>query len=195
MKEILDNIDFGRIVLFEKFITSAQSITCFNELRAIDWLDHKILMYGKWVSEPRGVSFFGDENIEYTYSGKKIRAEKWNNLLLSLKNEINQKTDSYYNSVLVNHYKDGEDYMGWHSDNEIELGNDPHIASLSFGAPRDFILRLKSDHTKKIKILLNSGDLLLMEDKIQKLWEHSLPKRKKIEEARINLTFRSILQT
>jgi alkylated DNA repair dioxygenase AlkB len=192
IKEVLNDDELGRIVLLEQFLNPITSSDILQELRKTVWSNHQILMFGKWVTEPRRIAFFGDPNISYKYSNQKMNLIPWTATLDSLKCKINEFTGVYYNSVLVNFYRDGEDYMGWHSDNEPELGVNPHICSLSLGQERDFILRLKENHATKIKIKLQSGDLLLMEDKIQSLWQHSLPKRKRAYKERINLTFRQI---
>jgi alkylated DNA repair dioxygenase AlkB len=193
VKILLNDKILGRIVLIEQFLGPAKSHEILLELKYTKWSDHKILMFGKWVQEPRRVAFYGDEGLSYSYSRQKMDLMAWTNLLSSLKEKINDLFGGDYNSVLINYYRNGEDYMGWHSDNEPELGVNPHICSLSLGEQRDFILRQKSDHSKKIHIPLQSGDLLLMEDQVQDMWEHSLPKRKRAHGERINLTFRNIV--
>jgi alkylated DNA repair dioxygenase AlkB len=194
MKKILSDKDLGSIRLFEQFLDPVTSHQVMLELKQTEWSDHKILIFGKWIQEPRRVAFFGNTDISYTYSGMEMALNPWTNRLESLKNSINLFTGKNFNSVLVNYYRTGDDYMGWHSDNEVELGENPHVCSLSLGQSRDFIFRLRTDHSKKIKICLQSGDLLLMENKIQKLWQHSLPKRKRANGERINLTFRNIIK-
>lgn len=194
MKILMDDKNLGHIALREQYLDPFESHKLLTELKKSEWSNHKILMFGKWISEPRKVSFYGDEGISYTYSRKKMVLQPWTPLLKKLKDRINSLSDKSFNSVLINYYRNGDDYMGWHSDNETELGENPHICSLSLGQERDFVLRLKSDHTKKLKILLQSGDLLFMQDHIQELWEHSLPKRKRAIGERINLTFREIIK-
>ena len=116
-------------------------------------------------------------------------------VLLQLKEKVENYSEIKFNSVLLNEYPDGEVGMGWHSDDEKELGTDPIIASLSFGANRDFIFKHKTDRSiENVKLHLKSGSLLLMLGSTQHYWKHSLPKRLKVKEPRINLTFRNIIQ-
>ena len=192
MKEILNDKNLGRIILIEQFYDVFESRQILNTLKVGPWSDHKILMFGKWITEPRKTAFYADKDVSYSYSGYQYDCLPWTNTLLRIKEKINADFNYYFNSALINYYRDGDDYMGWHRDNEIELGINPHIASLSFGESRDFLFRLKSNPSNKIKVTLQSGDLLLMEDKIQSLWEHSLPKRKRQNNERVNITFRRI---
>ena len=98
-----------------------------------------------------------------------------------------------FNSVLANNYRHGQDSMGWHSDDEPELGPEPVIASLSFGAERPFDFRHKRDHHLKHRLLLSHGSLLVMQGNTQQLWQHQLPKRSRVQAGRVNLTFRWIV--
>ncbi len=195
MKTILSDRKLGDIYLFESMFDGDFSHRVQEQMDQIKWLNHKIKVYGRYVKEPREVAFYGNRGVQYSYSGQRLNACEWLPIFRELKDSLDLKLGTYYNSVLVNRYRDGHDYMGWHSDNEKELGKNPIISSVSFGSPRDFILRLKKDHTQKIKIHLKNGDLLVMGDLIQDLWEHSLPKRLKVTEARLNLTFRTIEQS
>jgi alkylated DNA repair dioxygenase AlkB len=97
-----------------------------------------------------------------------------------------------FNSVLLNWYRDGEDHLSWHSDDEKELGKNPIIASANFGESRDFVVRLKSDHSQKITFPLKHGTLLIMKGELQHYWEHAVPKRKNVQRSRFNMTFRRI---
>ena len=106
--------------------------------------------------------------------------------------EIEALAKTEFNSVLMNWYRNGDDYLNWHADDEKELGLNPVICSVNFGAKRDFILRMNDDNDIKITIPLTHGSLLLMSGELQHFWQHSVPKRKKINEMRINLTFRFI---
>ena len=102
-------------------------------------------------------------------------------------------TKMRFNGVLLNLYRDGNDSMGWHRDNEVELGKEPTIASVSFGASRDFKLRHTSDKSLLINQVLEDGSLLIMAGQCQDYWLHSLPVRKRVKEPRINLTFRYLV--
>ena len=157
----------------------------------IDWHHDKLNMYGKEVYLPRYSAWYGDSNKPYTYSGLTLQPKKWNKGLLYIKNEIEKVAKTQFNSVLMNWYRDGEDYINWHADNEKELGKNPIIASVNFGKTRDFIIR-KNDKSEKITIPLKHGTLLIMSGEMQHFWQHSVPKRKKVKQARFNLTFRDI---
>lgn len=158
----------------------------------INWKQDWIRMFGKQLPLPRLTSWYGDSGKVYTYSGITSRPNEWNTGLLHLKRKIEQFAKTEFNSVLLNWYRSGNDYVSWHSDDEKELGSAPVIASASFGATRDFILRRKDDHSAKIVVSLEHGSLLLMKGETQLCWEHSIPKRKKVSESRFNLTFRRI---
>lgn len=162
-------------------------------LKEVSWRDDKILMFGKEMSQPRKVAWYGEKDICYTYSKIKMFANEWSPTLKFLQQYLLKRTGQEFNSVLINLYRNGEDYMSWHSDDEAELGINPVIASLSMGAPRDILFRCKSDLSKKLKLQLANGSLLIMQGETQTYWQHMLPKRKKVHEARLNLTFRNIL--
>lgn len=167
----------------------------FNKIEFLNikWKHDKINMYGKQLPLPRLTSWYGDEGKSYTYSGITSHPNIWNKGLLYIKNEIEKVSSVKFNSVLLNWYRSGEDHQGWHSDDEKSLGNNPTIASVSFGETRDFIMRRKDDPTQKIVIPLKHGTLLIMKGELQHFWQHSVPKRKKVKNSRFNLTFRRIL--
>ena len=144
---------------------------------------------------PRLTSWYGDEGKSYSYSGIKSMPNAWNKGLIFIKEKIEAIADVEFNSVLLNWYRDGEDYLNWHADNEKELGSNPVIGSVNFGETRDFCLRLNSDTSKKITIPLSHGTVLIMRGEIQHFWEHCVPKRKNIKNLRINLTFRKIMNS
>lgn len=158
----------------------------------INWNQDTINLYGKTSPLPRLTAWYGDSESSYSYSGIKSKPNPWNKGLLYMKSEIERVTCTSFNSVLLNWYRDGDDHLGWHADNERELGTNPTIASLSLGETRDFVLRLNNAPSEKFTIPLEHGSLLVMYGDIQKFWQHSLPKRKKIRKSRINLTFRQI---
>jgi alkylated DNA repair dioxygenase AlkB len=159
----------------------------------IDWQHDKLNMYGKEVYLPRYSAWYGDSDKPYTYSGLTLQPKKWTKGLFGIKKQIEKITTVKFNSVLMNWYRDGKDHMGWHADAEPELGKNPVIASINFGATRDFMIR-KNDNPKNntIKIPLEHGTLLIMAGEMQHFWQHSVPKRVNIQESRINLTFRII---
>jgi alkylated DNA repair dioxygenase AlkB len=153
-------------------------------------------MYGKRIAVPRLTAWFGDAETNYTYSGLTMVPEPWTPELLELKSRLEPRArGTTFNSVLLNLYRDGNDSVAWHSDDEPELGRNPVIASLSLGQARSF--RLKHDHDDSIppvQIELTHGSLLVMSGALQHHWKHQLPKRRSVNLGpRINLTFRQIL--
>ena len=182
--EYIENFfDFDQSQLYMKHLT--------NDIK---WKREKIRMWGKEIVTKKRIAWYADEGKSYTYSGSTFHPDQWNELLLEIKKYVEQYIKFQFNSVLLNEYPNGKVGMGWHSDNERELGIDPIIASLSFGANRDFIFKHKTNKSyENIKIHLKSGSLLLMLGSTQHHWKHSLPKRLKVREPRINLTFRKIL--
>lgn len=163
-------------------------------LEETDWHQPEIWMFGRLVKTPRLTAWHGDERATYKYSGIVNRPMPWTPLLQHLRNLVESQTNKKYNSVLLNLYRNGNDHLSWHSDNEAELGVDPTIASLSLGASRTFCLRSKtmSTNQKRFDIVLTNGSLLCMRGCTQALWDHSIKKEPKILEPRINLTFRSV---
>ena len=167
----------------------------FQALReSIDWKHQPIKMFGRSVMQPRLTAWYGDEGTEYSYSGLMNYPVPWNSRLHEIKKKVEELSKHKFNSVLLNLYRDGQDSMGWHQDNEVELGVNPTIASVSFGAIRQFQMRHKFDKSiPKLDIGLQDGSVLIMSGETQKYWQHQVPKTKKLLGERINLTFRSIL--
>jgi alkylated DNA repair dioxygenase AlkB len=159
----------------------------------IRWQHDRIKFYGKVIPLPRLTAWYGDEGKSYTYSGLTMHPHPWNEGLCSIKQAIESIAQVTFNSVLLNWYRNGDDHMSWHADDETELGKNPTIASVNFGVSRDFVLRRKDDPTQKIKIPLHHGTLLVMRGALQHHWQHSVPKRKRVSGSRFNLTFRRIL--
>ena len=154
-----------------------------------DWEQRSIVMFGREVPQPRLNSWYGD--VSYSYSGIAMVPRPWTPLLTSLRERCEELTGARYNSVLVNLYRDGDDSMGWHADDERELGPEPAIASLSLGALRKF--RLRHRETREIvEVEPESGSLIFMSGLSQACWMHEVPKTKRATDARINLTFRWI---
>lgn len=174
----------------KNFLTEKESNELYNYLvNNLDWEEREITIFGKTYLQPRLVKWFGDK--DYTYSNSLMKKSPLPEILEKIKNKIEAKTNSKFNSVLLNYYRNGQDSMGKHSDDEKELGVKPVIASLSLGTQRDFIIRSKFD-LKLYKISLENGSLLIMKSDSQKCYTHELPKRAKIKSGRINLTFRHI---
>jgi len=155
------------------------------------WSQDEIVMAGRCVRIPRLQAWYGDAT--YRYSGLSMKPIAWTPVLLDIKQKVEALTEARFNSVLLNLYRDGQDSVGWHSDDESELGVSPVIASVSLGASRDFSLRQKKPGIEKLKLRLSSGDLLLMSGPLQHNWQHQLPKTQQPVGERINLTFRRVV--
>ena len=141
---------------------------------------------------PRLTSWYGDSDKPYTFSGITLNPHTWNKELLEIKNKIEPKCEVSFNSVLLNLYRDGSDSISWHTDAEKELGKNPIIASVNFGAERKF--QIRHNETKEaIEIILNHGSLLIMKGELQHFWKHQVPKTKDVLKERVNLTFRVII--
>lgn len=159
----------------------------------IDWKQYPIRLFGKTMLQPRLIAWYGDPNITYKYAQTTLTASGWTPTLKTLQEQLLESTQLHFNSVLANWYRDGQDSMGWHSDNEKELGEQPAIASISLGAARTLHFRTVEKPHQRASVLLESGSLLLMKGDSQDLWQHQLPKSKKVQAGRINLTFRQIV--
>lgn len=165
-----------------------------DHLRAqLPWTVHRIRMFGREIPSPRLSCWIGDADARYRYSGTQFEPQPWTQALQALRLRLNTRLDAAFNSVLANCYRDGRDSMGWHSDDEPELGSQPLIASLSLGATRRFLLRRRDDHSIRLAIELEAGSLLLMAGDTQRYWQHALPRTARPVGERINLTFRQIL--
>ena len=182
----------GQAHYFGIILNAEQKHNYFNELlNKIEWTNEKLVMFGKEITTKRKVAFYGDSLMSYTYSNKTKQALTWTPLLMEIKQLATSYTGSNYNACLLNLYHDGEEGMGWHSDDEKEIIPNSSIASLSFGAERKFAIKHKATNQTH-SILLESGSLFEMLGSFQKHWLHSMPKSKKIIAPRINLTFRQM---
>jgi alkylated DNA repair dioxygenase AlkB len=158
---------------------------------SVDWKQQEIRMYGRSVPMPRLTAWYGDPGVAYTYSGLRNEPAPWNDVLLDILAELYAFTGYRFNSVLLNRYRDGNDSISWHADDEPELGESPIIASLSFGAARTFKLR-KTESGEEASIVLESGSLLMMRGASQHVYRHCVPKERKALGERLNLTFRVV---
>ncbi len=182
----------GFVHYHPKFISGAESALLMNQLqKSLLWEADQIMMFGKLVVTRRKVAWAGNPNCAYTYSGVLKQPQSWTMELLVLKRHLEELTQSEFNSCLLNFYHDGEDGMGWHSDDEKELDASAPIASLSLGAQRKFAFRHKEDKTTA-PLYLENGSALIMRAPTQEFWKHALLKTKTIHAPRINLTFRKI---
>ena len=180
----------GSVYHFERFFKKDEDFIS-SLTKHLSWRNDKIKMFGKILEQKRKVAWCGDPGTKYIYSGIKLIATGWSSEVLQIKEQIAKSFDVDFNSCLINRYRNGDDYMSYHSDSEKELKSNPQIFSISFGARRDFLL--KHNVSKEIvKVSLGHGDLLIMEDETQHYWKHSIPKRKNVNQERLNLTFRKI---
>ncbi|MFZ6819948.1 alpha-ketoglutarate-dependent dioxygenase AlkB family protein [Undibacterium sp. Ji22W] len=198
----LIELDNARLDYFPNFYTQTKADELLTALqREIPWRQEQIRIAGIQRLQPRLSAWFGDAEATYTYSGLHLFPQVWTPLLLDIKQNIDHvvadtfrlQTPSYFNSVLLNYYRDQHDSMGWHSDDETELGAQPVIASLSLGGSRVFALKHKKRKELNYKISLAHGSLLIMSGNTQKHWLHAIAKETQVCNARINLTFRQIL--
>ncbi|PCK32012.1 alpha-ketoglutarate-dependent dioxygenase AlkB family protein [Pseudoalteromonas piscicida] len=176
-------------------ISFDKSLALYDALLAsVPWQQNTITLFGKTHQTPRLERFIADPGVRYSYSGKLLENAPWPPMLLGIRATLEQRFNVTFNAVLANFYRDGQDSMGWHSDDEPELGPTPVIASLSLGATRKFKIRHKSNQSVT-DILLETGSLLVMQGDSQRDYQHALPKQAKVTQGRINLTFRSVGNT
>ncbi|WP_419147378.1 alpha-ketoglutarate-dependent dioxygenase AlkB family protein [Pseudoalteromonas 'SMAR'] len=174
---------------FDKSIALYQALS-----QSLAWQQNSIRLFGKSHTLPRLELFIADPDVRYSYSGKVLNNAPWPPMLLGIRNTLEQRFGQLFNAVLANYYRDGQDTMGWHSDDEPELGAQPLIVSLSLGASRKFKIRDK--HSKAVTdLMLETGSLLVMQGNSQRDYQHALPKQAKVHQGRINLTFRSVGNT
>ncbi|PPJ41555.1 MULTISPECIES: alpha-ketoglutarate-dependent dioxygenase AlkB [unclassified Pseudoxanthomonas] len=159
---------------------------------ALPWSVHRIRLFGRDVDSPRLSAWIGDADAVYRYSGTAFTPLAWTDALSALRLRLQAELGVPFNSVLANLYRDGRDAMGWHSDDEPELGPQPVIASISLGAPRRFLLKHRQEATMRAAIALPHGSLLVMSGDTQRLYRHALPRTTRPLGPRINLTFRHV---
>jgi alkylated DNA repair dioxygenase AlkB len=184
----------GEILFIRNFLSPTEAEK-YHEvlLKTIHWKQEQISFFGKTYPVPRKTAWYGNEGLNYSYSGINCFPETWTEALLNIKVAIEKITPpEEFTSVLLNLYNDGNDKMGWHADDEKELGVNPTIASLSIGATRRFDIKHKYHRELQYKFELTSGSLLVMRGALQHHWVHQIPVQKKVVNPRINLTFRTI---
>lgn len=183
----------GTVNYFGPILSVAETTRYYqNLLHHIPWKNDEAVIFGRHIVTARKVAWYGDNDFSYTYSGTTKQARAWTPELAGLKTLVEKLANTTFNSCLLNLYHDGNEGMAWHSDDEKSLGKDSTIASVSFGAEREF--RLKHKRTdERVSVLLGSGSLLVMKDTTQTHWLHCIPKSKKILTPRINLTFRTMI--
>ncbi len=192
-EKITFDLPDASVVYFPELFEAQKAHLLFEKLyREIPWQQDDITVFGKNHPQPRLTALFGNEGKPYSYSNIVMQPHPWNAILTFIKEEVEAACGEKFTTVLLNLYRDGKDSNGWHADNERELGRNPVIASVSFGAERVFHLQHNSIKEAKQKIVLEHGSLLLMGGTTQHFWKHQIPKTAKPIGPRINLTFRSI---
>ncbi|WP_319781975.1 alpha-ketoglutarate-dependent dioxygenase AlkB [Oceanisphaera sp. IT1-181] len=179
---------------------AAEADVWFAQLKKSDipWQQHTLRMFGRELNEPRLSCWMGD--LPYRYSGQTRMPAPWHPVVREICQRVSAICEQPFNGVLLNWYRDGQDSMGWHADDEPELGINPTVASVSLGATRRFKLRHKlrpkaGRHSREQReLLLNHGSLLVMAGEMQHHWQHALPKMAACSGPRINLTFRWLVE-
>ncbi len=184
----------GEIALYRNWMHRDEASVSFEKLRTeLAWEQSIVQIHGRKVLIPRLNAWYGDPGAEYGYSGIRLKPRMWTSTLEAVKFKVEATVASEFNSVLANLYRDGRDSVSWHSDDEIELGTNPIIASVSLGAQRRFVLKhRRRKNLAKLELWLPHGSLLLMTGATQHNWYHQLPKTTRPVQPRINLTFRNI---
>jgi alkylated DNA repair dioxygenase AlkB len=181
----------GTVQYYGRILSAQKGLLYFEKLLStIAWKNDEAKIFGKHFITKRKAAWYGDNDFSYTYSNTTKHALPWTKELLELKMLAEKISGQIYNSCLLNLYHNGDEGMAWHSDNERSLGLNTAIASMSFGAERKFMLKHKLSK-QGVSVLLESGSLLIMKDTTQTHWLHCLPKTKKVNKPRINLTFRT----
>ena len=179
--------------IIEEFYDAAESDCIYQRLlQEQNWPDNRYTVAGRQFILPRLQTWHADPGIHYSYRTNLLYTRSWTPLLSGIREKVEAFLNFPFNSVLVNLYRNGEDHVGWHADNEPELGEQPFIASLTFGVERQFCFRHKKT-SETGRILLRSGTLLIMQPDFQQYWLHSVPIDKNVTQERINLTFRKVI--
>jgi alkylated DNA repair dioxygenase AlkB len=191
-REVLPMPD-AEVTFYRDFFSTDESARLLQDLSSqIEWKQEAARFGGKSVPLPRLTAWYGDAGKSYRYSGITVNPLPWTPLLLSIKERIETVSNIQFNSVLLNFYRGERDSVSWHSDDEPELGTNPVIASVSFGATRKFQFKHKTNPDLRTSVDLTPGSLLLMAGATQHHWKHQIPKTTRPVDPRINLTFRVI---
>ena len=187
-------MDDANVEYFPNWLGLSQADAFLTRLKTeLTWSQDYIRIYGRDVKIPRLQSWVGDPDSTYTYSGLPMQPLPWSTSLSTIRTLCEQTTHNTFNSVLANWYRDGQDSMDMHSDDEPELGREPTIASVTLGYPRKFIFKHKQTG-QKVDVELEHGSLLVMRGSTQQFWQHGINKTKRQIDDRINLTFRHIFK-
>jgi len=190
-----ERIPDGELLYLADFLPVSEADRLLAQLLALpDWERLRLKLFGREVDAPRLTAWYGDEGARYGYSGIVHEPLRWPSVLGDLRRRLHDELGLCFDSVLANRYRDGRDSMGWHSDDEKELGPRPVIGSISLGAERRFLLRHRTrKDLETVELPLAHGSLLLMQGDTQRHWKHSLPKAARCRDERVNLTFRKVL--
>ena len=182
----------SEITFWPSWLGSAEAddllATAINQ---VAWRQDNIHIAGKSIPIPRLQNWYGDPTTSYTYSRIRLQAVAFPPWMETLRRRVERQTGNCFNRTLVNYYRDGQDSVDWHADDERELGSEPIIASVSLGQERAFLLRHKTTK-ERLKINLPHGSLMMMGPGIQEHWHHSVAKDKNVVGPRINFTFRNM---
>lgn len=182
----------SRLGLYPAFLTDHQH--WYQRLvDEVQWEQPQVKLFGKAHNVPRLTAFQGDEGVNYGYSGLRHEARGWSPTLHMLRSRIDTLLGTRFNTVLLNWYRNGRDTMGFHADDEPELGAEPLIASVSLGSERRFVMKRKDNNKVKREVILTGGMLLVMAGRFQHEWLHGIPADRRLDSGRINLTFRRVL--
>jgi alkylated DNA repair dioxygenase AlkB len=185
----------GNAILYENFFAEPESCAFLKDLtEKVPWQQEPIKMFGKEVMQPRLTCWFSDPGLNYSYSGITMKSHHWISPLPEIKSRIETLAGVKFTGALLNYYRDGQDSMGWHRDNEKELGRNPVIGSVSLGGTRIFQFRDHLTKKKLVSLELTNGSFLLMSGESQQFWEHRIPKKSGSAVPRLNITFRVILK-
>jgi len=195
--ELFDSIEGPGldVVLVREALDEAAADAAFAALRAeIPWRQEHLRMFGSIIPVPRLEAWIADDGLEYTYSGIAHLPQPWTPTVVAMRELCDRVAETSFNSVLCNLYRDGNDGVDWHADDEREFGRHPVIASMSLGATRRFDLRRVDDSSIRVGVDLHHGDMIIMRGPTQELWRHRVPKTRRPVGERINLTFRTVVR-
>jgi alkylated DNA repair dioxygenase AlkB len=182
----------GELRFAERWLAAAKADALFADLLArVPWEVHRIRLFGRMVDSPRLSCWIGDPGASYRYSGALFEPHPWPASLAALRAAVEEAAGARFDSVLANRYRSGSDAMGWHSDDEPELGPQPVIASVSLGATRRFVLKAHTGD-ERLALELPHGSLLVMRGDTQRNYRHALPRTARPVGERVNLTFRQV---
>lgn len=173
------------------FLSKRQQQALLNESLSYDFSSPRVRVYGKWHPIPREQIWLGDKGCRYGYSALLIEPTPWPRYAAKLRDKLNNSFAAGFNGCLVNRYRDGRDSMGFHADDEPELIANAPVAIVSLGQARPFVMRRKADG-HKVRLVLQSGSLLLMHAPMQTLWEHAIPRSERTMDMRLSYTFRCL---